>query len=131
MMTNPPPYDSAPTLNATQAIDSSTPPPNPVAARTGSAGTGRPDLLVTSMSPQPRRTSTSHGPRIAAARPPAIRYSTQRSRLARAQLAGMRLAAACTATAATAAPAPAPAALTHTGGEAARNGTDSARMRIR
>src|SRR6185503_10158488 len=151
MITKPPPNDSAPTLNATQATPASTPPPAAAAPSAGSittpltfpAAAPGPSCPATSpcgrrsassASPQPSRTSTSHGPMVAAAAPPATRYAAQRTWRgrpalhARVQLGLSRVQPAWTATAATAAPAPAPAPFTHSGGVPARNSADSARM---
>ena len=118
MITKPPPNDSAPTLNATQATETSTPPPATAAAARTSAGSAaiprtfpaaepsepasrqqpsavrarravsgrracpvgrspgratRACPMASSVTPQPSRTSTSHGPMVAAAAPPASR----------------------------------------------------------
>src|SRR4051794_32640336 len=100
MITKPPPYDSAPTLNATQA-SAATPPL--VLAPAASNGQGAAPITCplsdaprrrspSSISPQARRTSTTHGPAVAAERPPRAAYTTQRLRTwARPQLAGTRL----------------------------------------
>src|SRR5689334_2813289 len=107
MITNPPPYDSAPTLNATHA---SAPSP-PVAA--ASSGTGAiPATPVararhaSSIAPQASSASTTHGPASTAAIPPMSAYANHRRPAPRARLAGTSDAPVRTATAATAAPAP-------------------------
>src|SRR4051812_24294588 len=115
MMTNPPPYDSAPTFNATHA-SARTPPLAVVTPN--STGVGRAKLPArprvanvrtpSSAAPHSNRTRTRNGPTTAAERAPAAAYAIHRPwASARDQLAGTRLRAACTATAATAAPAPA------------------------
>ena len=92
--------------------------------------------MASSVTPQPSRTRTSHGPMVAAAapppagRPPSGTGGPRRSR-AHASNWGRPVPPACTATAGTAAPAPAPAPCTHSGGEQARNSADSARMQTR
>src|SRR5438270_8067636 len=130
MITNPPPYDSAPTLNATHATPPS-PATGPAASTIGCPG-GR-VRKATSTNPQPSRTSTSHGPMVAPAATPAPAYSPQRYRPARpaparSQLAGTSPAAAYRATAGTAAPAPAANPVTAAGGWAA--GTTAERTRM-
>jgi len=141
MITNPPPNDSAPTLNATHATEARIPPPS-AAGNSGAipaAALGqRRARSASSNPPQPSRTRTSQGPIVAAAAPPASRYATQRRREARTgsradarfQLGTSSDHPACTATAATAAPAPAPAPRTHSGGAPARNSAARTRMRI-
>src|ERR1700733_14013987 len=88
--------------------------------------------MPSSASPHPSRTTTSHGPIVAAATPPATRKAAQRQMLpssrARSLLAGCSDQAAWTATAATAAPAPAPAPSTQAGGEPSRNRAARARI---
>jgi len=79
-MTNPPPNDSAPTLNATQATEARTPPLSRAGnsgfknngAMTGTAE-GRHDQRrqASSTTPHPSSTNTSQGPIVAAAAPPA------------------------------------------------------------
>ena len=143
MITNPPPNDSAPTLNATHATEARIPPPstagNSGAIPGSAAGAGhRRARSKSSNPPHPSRTSTSHGPIVAAAAPPASRYPAQRRREARTgsradarfQLGPSRLHPAWTATAATAAPAPAPRPRIHSGGAPARNSAARTRMRI-
>src|SRR5438128_719479 len=106
-ITKPPPYDSAPTLNATQTSGATLTGPEP----------GSPRRSASSAAPAARSTSTSHGPIVAAATPPAATYAPHRMPLrARAQLAGTSDQPAWTATAATAAPAPAPAPRIQRGG---------------
>jgi len=141
MITNPPPNDSAPTLNATQATEARIPPPS-VAGNSGAmpaaAAGQRRARSASSNPPHPSRTRTSQGPIVAAAAPPASRYPAHRRREARTgsrvdarfQLGTSRDHAACTATAATAAPAPAPRPRTHSGGVPARNSAARTRMRI-
>src|SRR5215468_3626310 len=129
-ITNPPPYASAPTLNATQQTARS-PPAGATATGHTAAVTAR-RWTTSSARPQPSRTRTSQGPTVAAAMPPSSAYTTQRVCIrAFAQLGTSRVHPACTATAATAAPAPAPAPSTQSGGDAARKSADSARMSTR
>src|SRR5262249_34191735 len=134
MITKPPPYARAPTLNATHTR-ASTP---PVAAAPAVASGHRCPLIpstrlrachATSTTPQPTSTRTSHGPTAPAPAPPRPAQTPQRQRAAaRRQLSGTSPTPARTATAATAAPAPAPAPRTQSGGDPARNRADSARM---
>src|SRR5437764_13679540 len=138
-MTNPPPYDSAPTLTATQTRPPSPPTPVAVAARAGGAKPLKPDdarrspaRAVTSAIPHPARTRTSHGPITAAPTPPSARYPNHRARPpgavpARRQLADTKELAALRATAGTAAPAPAAAPSTHRGGADSRDSPESPR----
>jgi hypothetical protein len=142
MITNPPPNDSAPTLNATHATEARIPPLSAAGnsgAITVTAAGQRRARSASSNPPQPSKTSTSQGPIVAAAAPPASRYAAQRRREARTgsrtdarfQLGTSRDHPACTATAATAASAPAPNPRTHSGGVLARNSAARTRMMIR
>ena len=76
-MTNPPPNDSAPTLNATQATEARTPPLSTAGnsgAMTGTAeGRHETRRQASSTAPQPSSTNTSQGPIVADAAPPASR----------------------------------------------------------
>ena len=78
MITNPPPNDSAPTLNATHATEASTPALSVAGNSGASTGTivGRRQEIprsASSSAPQPSRTSTSQDPMVAEAAPPASR----------------------------------------------------------
>ena len=120
MITKPPPYASAPTLNATH-----TSPPRFMTAE------GR-SRSRSSIAPHATRTRTTHAPTSADAAAPATAYASHRARLdADDQDAGTRVAPARTATAATAAPAPAAAPRIHRGGDASRKTTASAMMSAR
>src|SRR5215217_6065344 len=136
MMTKPPPYDSAPTLSATQATASIPPVAVGTSVSSGqygmSAVDGRPGpprplgrpgrLRIVSTRPHPSSTSTSHGPSLAADRAPTTLYSNRRRRDgARWMLGPTRSAPARRATAATAALMPAAAPRAHVGGDPARN----------
>src|SRR6266511_1624316 len=85
MITNPPPYDRAPTLNATQ-----TRAPRPPRATAGAIRPGTKPLsrtvsswprafAATSMIPQPARTRTSQGPIVPAATPPGGHHRDRRA----------------------------------------------------
>src|SRR5205823_5691849 len=119
----PPPYASAPTLNATQTSATSPPVAAPATAASGQTCALNPSVRAgrchdSSMTPQPRSTRTSQGPSVAAATPPSAAYAIQRQCAGdRLQLSGTSPMPARTATAATAAPAPAPAPRTQSGGE--------------
>ena len=122
MMTNPPPYDSAPTLNATHTSDTSPPATTaaPITLEPRNSVGAKPIGLVPERlraAPRARRAAAEQhehepaAPASAAATAPAARYAIQRTGLVSAparQLAGSSPDPAWTATAATAAPAPAP-----------------------
>ena len=77
MMTNPPPNDSAPTLNATHATPARTPPfkagKNGAMAATPAGGRHGTRRHASSKNAHPSSTNTSHGPIVADATPPAAR----------------------------------------------------------
>src|SRR5215475_16174596 len=109
MITNPPPYDSAPTFSATHASDAQVAPPTAVTKNAIPSTRPRravdPAVRTTiSTRPQPSNTSTSQGPSSAPEAQPAAAYATHRARAtrsspARRQLAGSKPAAAWIATA--------------------------------
>src|SRR6516164_11494812 len=119
MMTKPPPKESAPTFNASQASAASPPVATTAPAASGDrrnasaggtvggVGGGR-DRTAASISPQPTSTRARNGPTRAAAVPPASRYPIHRARApvvsARRQLDRVRLSAAASATTGTAEP---------------------------
>lgn len=90
-------------------------------------------LNVSSIAPQASRTSTSQGPVVAAAIPPASAYARtrERSSAARRQIGTATPSPALSPTGATAAPAPMPAPRSHAGGDPDRNRAERARIKTR